>query len=108
MKKVDNLYAIYKDCGQNEADKNLFFSTVRVMSMKLYYELQAKIFIEAQEPLYKHIAELLVIDCMKYFETFKISYIRKYVDEMHFKDEVPFDVVEANKARLYALKIDID
>lgn len=104
MAKIDKLYAEYLFFAQNEDAKRVLLSTVEICDKKLFYKLQAKIFVEIQEPLYKHIAQELVNDCMKYTGRFRIRTAQaQFNEKIMFMDSVPDDVKTANTNRLKIL-----
>ena len=107
MDKIENrkITSLYQDfLSYDENERSIFWRTLEVIDKKLYYQLQAKIFIENQTQIHKHIAEMLVDDCMKYFNKFKISLAEILIDDMEFSD-IPADVISANKNRIKILNL---
>jgi len=100
MNKLDQLYDLYTF---PYADKKSIMETVRITDIKLYYKLQAKIFVDAQKPLYKGIAQMLADDLMKYYNKFEIKLIEVLVDDMQCLDNIPEDVIKANMKRIEVL-----
>lgn len=102
--KLDRLYTDYEFFAQSENAKRALLSAVETCDKQLYYRLQARIFIEMQEPLYKHIAQMLVNDCMKYTGRFKIRTAQAQINEkVLFMENIPEDVKIANAHRLKIL-----
>lgn len=108
MTKIEKLYSEYLFFVENVNAKRVLLSTVEICDKQLYYKLQAKIFVEMQKPLYKHVAQELVDDCMKYTGRFKIQTAEAQIHErIMFMDSVPDDVKTANLNRLKILNFSI-
>ena len=114
MTKLEKLFEEYKsiiwrienDFSEAHEARNelrLFWDTVQIMSIKTYYKLQAKIFIEEQAKN-RELARAIVDDCMKLFGKFTLNSIEFLIDEMQFKNE---ELYKCNRARFYGLGLKI-
>jgi len=99
MNKIDRLYSLYTAA---DTDKKTLMNTLRIVDIKLYYKLQAQIFINAQEQGNKYIAAMVADDIMSTFEKFELKHIEYFIDEMEFID-CPLGMFSSNKDRLECL-----